>query len=87
MADKDIPLQRKWIHNSRSSSPDSPDGFTIISYNILADCYWASPDRSYPWCPIELRTEVERFPQLMRELEHHDADIICLQEVGSTSYT
>ena len=57
----------------------SKDSFTIVSYNILADHF--TPNHFFPYCPKEYFKDFQRFPQLMRELDYHDADILCLQEV------
>merc|ERR1719483_1430806 len=54
--------------------------FTLISYNILADCHM-EPEW-YQYTPDDSRSSMQRHPKLMTELEMLSGDIICLQEVG-----
>ncbi|XP_072036311.1 uncharacterized protein [Amphiura filiformis] len=78
--DRTIPLQRKWLTNVSNSGEPHQESFTVVNYNILADGY--TPEQCFPYCPREYFKEFQRFPQIMRELDYHDADIVCLQEVG-----
>ncbi|XP_071511598.1 uncharacterized protein [Diadema antillarum] len=75
-------LRRRWAweqscggDNSDANSTD----FTLMTYNILADCHvkgW------YPYCPRDAYKMADRHRQLIVEISHHDPDIVCLQEVG-----
>eukprot|EP00057_Strongylocentrotus_purpuratus_P008192 XP_011662666.1 PREDICTED: uncharacterized protein LOC105437587 [Strongylocentrotus purpuratus] len=72
--------QREWKASSASSiAGTGDDAVTVILYNILAAIH--IKPRGYPFCPTGFRETLERHPQLMVELRHHDdADIVCLQE-------
>lgn len=74
-------LQREWrSKESVSSEPSSGSGFSVLTYNILAECNLK--EWSYPFCPATHRGTYQRHPQLMVELKfHEDTDVICLQEV------
>ena len=72
-------MQRATDQQPEGHKSIDKDHFTIVSYNILADHF--TPDHFFEYCPREYFKDFQRFPQLMRELDHHDADILCLQEV------
>ena len=63
--------------------------FRLLSYNILAD-YYASQEYSrkvlYPYCKPEALEIAYRQCLLGKELPNYNADILCLQEVGSHCY-
>ena len=82
--DVTLPLQRNWLKANRSlckikDTITTECNFSVVTYNILADFY--TPDNYFPYCSKEHFKAVDRLPQLLRELDHHDADVICLQEV------
>ncbi|KAK7492018.1 hypothetical protein BaRGS_00016682 [Batillaria attramentaria] len=58
---------------------DPADTFSVVSYNILAECHRTKTDYSYT--ALEFLGLEYRHAQLMRELQYLDADIVCLQEV------
>uniref|UniRef100_A0A0B7AGS2 Endonuclease/exonuclease/phosphatase domain-containing protein n=1 Tax=Arion vulgaris TaxID=1028688 RepID=A0A0B7AGS2_9EUPU len=59
--------------------------FSVVSYNILADCHLRRGDYSYTQ-PQFLDQEY-RNTLLLKELDYLDGDIICLQEVCPAYYT
>lgn len=64
------------------SISESSDPFSIVCYNILAECHAGGEYDSAPWIkPEQLRIEY-RHQNLMLELEFLNADVVCLQEVG-----
>ena len=95
--DETIPLQRTWLkadssdqngtkadeHDIVANGSLKIDHFNIVSYNILADCL--TPEHFFPYCSRKHWKDVQRFPQLMRELDHHVPNIICMQEVKKTT--
>lgn len=60
-------------HSAQQQGPH----LRIVTYNILADKYAMSGAKNY--CPKQLRLWSSRWPRLMAELNHYNADIICLQ--------
>ena len=59
-------------------------GFTILTYNVLAEIY-ATPD-AYPYCaPWALPWNFRR-RSILRELVSYRADIMCLQEVQADHF-
>lgn len=58
--------------------------FTVLTYNILADLY--ATQQAFPTSePYALLWQYRR-QLILQELELYNADIICLQEVQSTSF-
>ncbi|XP_074663057.1 uncharacterized protein LOC141915434 isoform X2 [Tubulanus polymorphus] len=81
ISDMDALLNRSFVANPNVKVCDinDQDQFSIVSYNILADCHLRRGDYSHT--PAETLDRSYRHKRLMAELKHHDADIICLQEV------
>ncbi|GJP85480.1 hypothetical protein CLOP_g15576 [Closterium sp. NIES-67] len=59
-------------------------GFTLLSYNVLADLYATS--EMYSYCPPWALSWAYRKQNLLRELLGYRADIMCLQEVQSDHF-
>lgn len=69
-----------------NSISESSDSFSVVSYNILAECHAGGEFDSAPWItPEQLKIEY-RHKNLMLELEFLNADAVCLQEVGPSYY-
>mmetsp|Transcript_13036 Transcript_13036/g.39493 ORF Transcript_13036/g.39493 Transcript_13036/m.39493 type:complete len:591 (+) Transcript_13036:158-1930(+) len=66
-------------------SLDTQGGFTLLTYNLLADLY-ATTDQ-FPYCPPWVLGWQYRKQNLLKELLQYSADILCLQEVQSTHFT
>lgn len=81
---ENVHIQRKAVFVSAAENGDIGNCFTLVSYNILADCYIISG--CYPHVPVEKLKMVERHKQLVRELNFLDGDIVCLQEVDPQYY-
>ncbi|KAK7113661.1 hypothetical protein V1264_012910 [Littorina saxatilis] len=61
-----------------------PDGFRVVSYNLLADIYSDSEfarEVLFPHCPPYALDMDYRRQLLLKEITGYNADIICLQEV------
>ena len=58
---------------------DTSKQFSIVSYNVLADCHLFRNDYSFTR-PDYLEPDY-RLDKLMEEIQFLDADIVCLQEV------
>ncbi|KAK3096520.1 hypothetical protein FSP39_000973 [Pinctada imbricata] len=58
--------------------------FTVVTYNILADCH--TKPSYYPYREPEFLDQDFRHTLLMKELAAMDADVYCMQEVGSNYY-
>uniref|UniRef100_UPI00398E62A2 2',5'-phosphodiesterase 12-like n=1 Tax=Pristiophorus japonicus TaxID=55135 RepID=UPI00398E62A2 len=58
--------------------------FSIVSYNILADCHILPGYYSY--ISADQKLMVTRHGQLMVELKTLNGDVVCLQEVGPEYY-
>uniref|UniRef100_A0A8C6NNZ8 Angel homolog 2 n=3 Tax=Nothobranchius furzeri TaxID=105023 RepID=A0A8C6NNZ8_NOTFU len=77
-------LQRRW--ETCSTLPHPPGGstafdFSVMSYNVLSQELLHENSYLYQHChPCFLPWEY-RLPNLLAEIRHHDADILCLQEV------
>lgn len=69
-----------------SSEPQSTNGinFTVLSYNILADLY--ASRNAHQSTPAWALTWEYRSQNLLNEIIGYNSDIICLQEVGLSSF-
>jgi len=74
---REVTEKRRVVSTNAVASGES---FSVVSYNILADC-WVKPEW-YEYTPADCRTSLQRHDRLMAELDVLDGDIICLQEVG-----
>eukprot|EP00252_Welwitschia_mirabilis_P025063 TRINITY_DN7692_c0_g1_i1.p1 TRINITY_DN7692_c0_g1~~TRINITY_DN7692_c0_g1_i1.p1 ORF type:complete len:614 (-),score=96.22 TRINITY_DN7692_c0_g1_i1:751-2592(-) len=68
-------------HDDRSLNPET---FTVLSYNILSDLY--ATIELYGYCPSWALSWPYRRQNLLREIVHYHADILCLQEVQSDHF-
>lgn len=59
---------------------DSAHTFSIVSYNILAECHRVRTDYSYT--APEFLGQDYRHSLLMKELQYLNGDVVCLQEVS-----
>lgn len=80
----DLLFQRKFITNQMLNTHSLSSGktFTVVSYNILADCHAQRDIDSYSWNTPEHMSLEYRHSRLVQELKYLDGDIVCLQEVG-----
>lgn len=81
-------LQRHWEQAPPRHSDDPPPpgvsagfDFTVMSYNILSQDLLRDNAYLYQHCPPEVLSWDYRLPRLLREIQAHNADILCLQEV------
>ncbi|KAK7906661.1 hypothetical protein WMY93_015273 [Mugilogobius chulae] len=87
------PLQRLWEFSPHSCSDSPPPpgvsvdfDFTVMSYNILSQDLLVDNDYLYRHCEPEVLLWDFRLPNLLREIQQHQADILCLQEVQENHY-
>ncbi|KAM7395948.1 hypothetical protein PAMA_007292 [Pampus argenteus] len=85
-------LQRHWDASPACSTCPQPPGdsaafdFSVLSYNILSQELLQDNAYLYRHChPGVLRWDY-RLPNLLAEIRHYDADILCLQEVQEDHY-
>eukprot|EP01017_Pseudomicrothorax_dubius_P034965 TRINITY_DN4846_c0_g3_i2.p1 TRINITY_DN4846_c0_g3~~TRINITY_DN4846_c0_g3_i2.p1 ORF type:complete len:153 (-),score=11.94 TRINITY_DN4846_c0_g3_i2:158-616(-) len=55
------------------------DIISILSFNILADCY--CPPEFFPYADKQILLHSYRAPLIVKQIGELDADIVCLQEV------
>ncbi|XP_069129852.1 nucleolar and coiled-body phosphoprotein 1-like isoform X2 [Argopecten irradians] len=78
-------LSRKFIPNpSYQQSGDTNKQFSVVSYNILAQCHLERND--YTFTESQYLAESYRHQNLMKEIEYLGADVVCMQEVGPKYY-
>ncbi|XP_034088179.1 protein angel homolog 2-like isoform X1 [Gymnodraco acuticeps] len=87
------PLQRHWQSSSPpcSTEPRPPGSsaefdFSVMSYNILSQQLLQENIYLYRHCPPAVLSWDYRLPNLLAEIQQHDADILCLQEVQEDHY-
>ncbi|XP_014862101.1 PREDICTED: protein angel homolog 2 isoform X5 [Poecilia mexicana] len=82
-------LQRYW--ETCSTEPQPPGGsrvfdFSVMSYNILSQDLLQDNAYLYRHCDPAVLSWPYRLPNLLAEIQQHDADILCLQEVQEDHY-
>ncbi|KAK2855902.1 hypothetical protein Q5P01_004637 [Channa striata] len=86
------PLQRHWEMSSACSSHPQPPGcstafdFSVMSYNILSQELLQDNSYLYEHCDPRVLSWDYRRPNLLTEIQQHNADILCLQEVQEDHY-
>ncbi|XP_053370799.1 protein angel homolog 2 isoform X1 [Clarias gariepinus] len=81
-------LKRQWEELTESCETTSVGAFdfSVMSYNILSQELLLSNTYLYRHCNPYVLQWHHRFSNLIAELEHHSADIMCLQEVQEDHY-
>ncbi|XP_061098354.1 protein angel homolog 2 isoform X2 [Conger conger] len=85
-------INRQWeelshLHKHRSKSHGAkPFEFSVMSYNILAQQLLQENPYLYKHCHSSILDWNYRFPNILKELKIHNADILCLQEVQEDHY-
>ncbi|KAL7887847.1 hypothetical protein AOLI_G00028210 [Acnodon oligacanthus] len=88
-------LKRHWedlsvLHDSEPQTDGSlcekTFDFSVMSYNILSQELLLSNAYLYKHCNPRILDWRHRFTNLIKELEQHSADIMCLQEVQEDHY-
>ncbi|XP_046330032.2 2',5'-phosphodiesterase 12-like [Haliotis rufescens] len=79
-------FHRSCIHNPlRDCNSSASRSFTVVSYNILAECHKKLGDY-HLYTEEKFLTQEFRHQLLLQELLYLDADVICLQEVNPSYY-
>uniref|UniRef100_A0A096MDR1 Angel homolog 2 (Drosophila) n=1 Tax=Poecilia formosa TaxID=48698 RepID=A0A096MDR1_POEFO len=83
------PDKRYW--ETCSTEPQPPGGsrvfdFSVMSYNILSQDLLQDNAYLYRHCDPAVLSWPYRLPNLLAEIQQHDADILCLQEVQEDHY-
>ncbi|XP_068110597.1 protein angel homolog 1 [Hyperolius riggenbachi] len=65
---------------------DKQFDFTVLSYNILSQDLIGQNPHLYLHCPPSTLHWDYRWPNILQELQHWEADILCLQEVQEDHY-
>ncbi|XP_055000738.1 protein angel homolog 2 isoform X1 [Sorex araneus] len=60
--------------------------FSVMSYNILAQDLLEDNSHLYRHCQRPVLHWSFRFPNILKEIKHFDADVLCLQEVQEDHY-
>ncbi|XP_073672597.1 protein angel homolog 2 isoform X1 [Garra rufa] len=63
-----------------------PFDFSVMSYNILSQDLLCDNTYLYRHCHPPVLDWCHRYPNIIKELEQHSADIMCLQEVQEDHY-
>ncbi|KAM8945418.1 protein angel homolog 2 [Pelodytes ibericus] len=78
-------VERSIAQTDRSRSPENFD-FTVLSYNILSQELLEDNSHLYSHCRRPVLFWSYRLPNILKELEMMNADILCLQEVQEDHY-
>ncbi|XP_010640848.1 protein angel homolog 2 isoform X3 [Fukomys damarensis] len=60
--------------------------FSVMSYNILSQDLLEDNSHLYRHCRRPILHWSFRFPNILKEIKHFDADVLCLQEVQEDHY-
>lgn len=60
--------------------------FSVMSYNILSQDLLEDNSHLYRHCRQPVLHWSFRFPNILKEIKHFDADVLCLQEVQEDHY-
>ncbi|KAJ8315192.1 hypothetical protein KUTeg_007342 [Tegillarca granosa] len=82
-------LSREFIPNPEFEGKelDLTKQFSVISYNILAQCHLERNNDGYSYTEREFLELKNRHDRLMEELKSLDGDVVCLQEVEPEYYS
>ncbi|XP_071063819.1 protein angel homolog 2 isoform X6 [Dasypus novemcinctus] len=70
----------------RCEDSESKFDFSVMSYNILSQDLLEDNSHLYRHCRRSVLHWSFRFPNILREIKHFDADVLCLQEVQEDHY-
>ncbi|XP_032440933.1 protein angel homolog 2 isoform X1 [Xiphophorus hellerii] len=82
-------LQRYWETCSTETQPPEDSrvfDFSVMSYNILSQDLLQDNAYLYRHCDPAVLPWPYRLPNLLAEIQQHNADILCLQEVQEDHY-
>ncbi|XP_004568472.2 protein angel homolog 2 isoform X1 [Maylandia zebra] len=82
-------LQRHWESCSTDLHPPGDSSvfdFSVMSYNILSQQLLEDNAYLYRHCDPDVLPWEYRLHNLLAEIQHHNADILCLQEVQEDHY-
>ncbi|KAI5168878.1 protein angel homolog 2 isoform X1 [Manis pentadactyla] len=65
---------------------DNKFDFSVMSYNILSQDLLEDNSHLYRHCQRPVLHWSFRFPNILKEIKHFDADVLCLQEVQEDHY-
>ncbi|XP_012589668.1 PREDICTED: protein angel homolog 2 [Condylura cristata] len=74
------------ITDSKSEDMESKFDFSVMSYNILSQDLLEDNSHLYRHCRRPVLHWGFRLPNILREIKHFDADVLCLQEVQEDHY-
>ncbi|XP_077013899.1 protein angel homolog 2 [Tamandua tetradactyla] len=70
----------------RCEDSENKFDFSVMSYNILSQDLLEDNSHLYRHCRRPVLHWSFRFPNILREIKHFDADVLCLQEVQEDHY-
>ncbi|KAF0880989.1 ANGE2 protein, partial [Crocuta crocuta] len=83
--DKTKILEDKNVDSTCEDS-DTKFDFSVMSYNILSQDLLEDNSHLYRHCRRPVLHWSFRFPNILKEIKHFDADVLCLQEVQEDHY-
>ncbi|XP_007647240.2 protein angel homolog 2 isoform X1 [Cricetulus griseus] len=78
-------LEDKNVESTCEDSEEKFD-FSVMSYNILSQDLLEDNSHLYRHCRRPVLHWSFRFPNILKEIKHFDADVLCLQEVQEDHY-
>ncbi|XP_012785896.1 protein angel homolog 2 isoform X2 [Ochotona princeps] len=72
--------------DSQCEDSENQFDFSVMSYNILSQDLLEDNSHLYRHCRRPVLHWSFRFPNILKEIKHFDADVLCLQEVQEDHY-
>lgn len=72
--------------DSKCEDSENKFDFSVMSYNILSQNLLEDNSHLYRHCRRPVLHWSFRFPNILKEIKHFDADVLCLQEVQEDHY-
>ena len=73
-------MPNTFLHDNANKN----SSFTLVSYNILADCH--AQKSGYKFIDAEHLSQTYRHQRLMKEFKYMNSDVLCLQEVDTAYF-
>ncbi|KAG8504436.1 Protein angel-2 [Galemys pyrenaicus] len=74
------------VNDSECEDTENKFDFSVMSYNILSQDLLEDNSHLYRHCRRPVLHWSFRFPNILKEIKHFDADVLCLQEVQEDHY-
>lgn len=79
-------MPNRFYLSSLQTNVDPSCVFSVLTYNILAECHRLRMDASYNYTDDVHKDMEYRDYRILEEIKHFDCDVVCMQEVEEIYY-